>query len=172
MKQLPGIVVVAALCGSVPMSAQRASDPKAEVVAVAYAYAVQIAERDQIVNDEIGALKNKIERLSVEIRKGKAAESKTLDALNAAKLEFVRMLEQRSREYADQLADVKRAAEDVLASPEGAAAVAMFNAGNQVEGLRLIDKLTDLKIARLQRAKVRFAPGSGHRRSAANRARL
>lgn len=61
--------------------------------------------------------------------------------LTAAKENYIAELAKRDRAYAQEIAVFRNAVEDIASTPEGAAALAKFNAGKEVEALSILDKL-------------------------------
>jgi tetratricopeptide (TPR) repeat protein len=60
-------------------------------------------------------------------------------------------LSERDRTYAQEIAVFRKAVQDIAATPEGAAALARFNAGDEVGALAVLDKLRAARDAARQK---------------------
>ena len=83
-----------------------------------------------------------IEGLRAQVRGG-AAQLRA--ALTAAEEKYVAALAARDRAYAQEIAVFRAAVEDIAKTPEGVAALARFNAGDEIGALAVLD---DLRAAR------------------------
>ena len=81
----------------------------------------------------------------------RAGEAKRAQ-LVATQKDFVAELAAKDREYAEQIAIFRGAVSDIASTPEGLAALARYNAGDQVGALAILDKLQAADEAARQRA--------------------
>src|SRR5262249_23328275 len=78
--------------------------------------------------------------------------------LTAAEEKYVAALAERDRAYAQEIAVFRKAVEDIAATPGGAAALARFNAGDEIGALTVLDNLrTARDAARQKRADIESA---------------
>ena len=98
-------------------------DPRAEVAAALYA-----ASAERAADAKLRAQRHEIESLRTAVRTGAAQRQADL---TAAEEQYVAALAARDRAYAQEIAVFRKAVEDIAATPEGAAALARFNAGDE-----------------------------------------
>lgn len=126
-------------------------DSRAEVAAALYAASVTQEASDRAANARLQAQAAEIGRLR---REGRASRNEI------AELEerYVAELAQRDSAYAQEIAVFRRAVEDIVSTPEGAAALAQFNAGNEVAAIGVLDRLVGARQrARQMRTNVEAA---------------
>jgi hypothetical protein len=79
-------------------------------------------------------------------------------ATSAAEEKYVVALAARDRAYAQEIAVFRKAVEDIAATPQGAAALARFNAGDDLGALTVLDNLRAARdAARQKRADIESA---------------
>jgi len=122
-----------------PLSAVAAAvDPKAEVAAALYAASATQAAAERAADAKLRAKRKEIEALRAQVQTGAA---KYQAELTAAEERYVAELAARDRAYALEIAVFRKAVEDIAATPEGAAALARFNAGDEPGALTVLDQL-------------------------------
>ena len=115
----------------------------------------QANARDRVRQQEIAALQGQL----VEAEARGAAEMAGLQAqLVEAREALVADLSARDRAYAEEIAVFRREVTDIAATPEGAAALARFNAGDHVGAIAVLDRLIEAEdAARQTRANIESA---------------
>jgi tetratricopeptide (TPR) repeat protein len=145
-------------------------DARAEVAAALYAASATQAAAERSADAHMRAQAAEIGRLR---REGRASR------LQIAELEerYVADLAQRDRAYAQEIVVFRTAVEDIAATPEGAAALARFNAGDEIGALAVLDQLRAAR-ARARQVRANIESAAEGRRIAAlalearNRGRL
>lgn len=126
-------------------------DARAEVAAALYAASATQAAAERSANAQLRAAQAEIARLQSE-----GASTRT--ELAAAQEAYVAELAQRDRGYEQEIAALRTAVQEIAASPEGAAALARFNAGDEIGALAVLDQLRAARDrARQVRANVESA---------------
>jgi tetratricopeptide (TPR) repeat protein len=115
----------------------------------------QANARDRARQAEIAALQTRL----TEAEGRGAAEVASLQAqLVEAREALVTDLAARDRAYAREIAVFRREVTDIAATPEGAAALARFNAGDHVGAIAVLDRLIEAEdAARQTRANIESA---------------
>jgi tetratricopeptide (TPR) repeat protein len=159
-----GSVLVAlalALCPLPPAFAQSPTgtiaqvDARAEVAAVLYAASATQAAAERVADAKLRAQRQEIDGLRAQVRGG-AAQLRV--ALTAAEEEYVAALAARDRAYGQEIAVFRAAVEDIAKTPEGVAALARFNAGDEIGALAVLDDLRAARdAARKKRADIESA---------------
>src|SRR5262245_1659110 len=99
--------------------------------------------------------RKEIEELRGRVRAG---DRQRTAELPAAEEKYVAALAERDRAYAQEIAVFRKAVEDIAATPEGAAALAGFNAGDEIGALTVLDNLRAARdAARKKRADIESA---------------
>ena len=130
-------------------------DARTEVAAALYAASATQAAAQRASDAKIRAQRAEIERLRTQVREG---EIEAQAALTAAQEAYVTALAKRDRAYAQEIAVFRKAVEDIAATPEGAAALARFNAGDEIGALAILDELRKARdAARQKRADIESA---------------
>ncbi|TKB88622.1 MAG: hypothetical protein E8D41_14515 [Nitrospira sp.] len=153
---LSGCVMLAALgqAQSAPASAA-AVDPRAEVAAALYAASATQAAAERAADVKLRTLHKEIEALRTQVHTGAAQHQADL---TAAEEKYVAALASHDRAYAQEIAVFRKTVEDIAATPEGAAALARFNAGDELGALAILDDLrTAHDAARQKRAAIESA---------------
>ena len=107
-----------------------------------------------------------IERLRVQVRAGLTGAAHAQAELTAAQETYVSNLAARDRAYSQEIAVFRAAVQGIAATPEGAAALARFNAGDRKGALAILDKLQGAVDAALQK-RTDIERAVGHRSIAA-----
>lgn len=132
-------MVLAILAQVQPTVAAAASvDPKAEVAAALYAASATQAAAERAADAKLRAQRKEIEALRAQVQAGAAQHQAEL---TAAEEKYVAELAARDRAYAQEIAVFRKAVEDIAATPEGAAALARFNAGDEPGAITVLDQL-------------------------------
>lgn len=130
-------------------------DPRAEVAAALYAASATQAAAERVADAKLRAQRQEIETLRAAVRSGEAQRQADL---TAAEENYVAALAARDRAYAQEIAVFRKAVEDIAATPEGAAALARFNAGDELGALAVLDELRAARdAARKKRADIESA---------------
>lgn len=104
------------------------------------------AQRSEIETADVNlrAQRTEIERLQTQ-------ERTLVDGMAVAQEQYVAALAARDRTYAEEIALFRGAVQDIATTPEGVAALARFNAGDEVGALAALDRLTAARKAARQR---------------------
>ena len=127
-------------------------DARAEVAAALYAASATQATAARVADAKIRAQRAEIERMRAQLRLGAAGAAELRAALTAAEEAYVNALAARDRVYAEEIGIFRAAIQDIAATAGGAAALARFNAGDEVSALAILD---DLRTARDRARKTR-----------------
>jgi hypothetical protein len=133
------LLVAAIPAGSPTLVAAQAAiiNADAEVATTMYAAAITQATAEKLADARITAQRAQIVALEAKVRAGEAKRTH----LVGAQKDFVALLAAKDREYAEQIAIFRGAVTDIASTPEGAAALAQFNNGDEVGALAILDKL-------------------------------
>ncbi len=105
--------------------------------------------------DEISVLQFRLARAEA---RGEAEVARLQAELIAAREALVADLASRSRAYAEEIAVFRREVTDIASTPEGATALARFNAGDHVGAIAVLDRLIQVAdSARQTRANIEAA---------------
>jgi hypothetical protein len=133
-------------------------DARAEVAAALYAASATQAAAEKLADAKLSALRKTIQQLQGRVRTGVAETISVRSELTTAEEQFVAELAERDRAYSVEVAVFRAAVQDIAATPEGAAALARFNAGDEVGALAILDDLGKARdAAREKRAKIESA---------------
>src|SRR5579872_4827905 len=134
------VLISAALWAAAwPASAlSEAVDPHAEVAAALFASSATMAAVEKAADAQLRTEQTRIVQLAAQVRSG---EARRRSELAAAQEGFVAQLAQKDRAYAQAIAVFRGAVNDIAATPDGAAALARFNAGDEAGALDVLDKL-------------------------------
>jgi hypothetical protein len=113
-------------------------DPKAEVAAALYAASATQAAAERAADAKLRAKQKEIEALRSQVQAGAAQHQAEL---TAAEEKYVAELAARDRAYAQEIAVFRKAVEDIATTPEGLAALARFNAGDEPGAITVLDQL-------------------------------
>ena len=138
-----------------PTGAITQVDARSEVAAALFAASATQAAAERAADATLKAQRTEIEGLRAQVSGG-AAQLRV--ALTAAEEEYVAVLAARDRAYAQEIAVFRDAVEDVAKTPEGLAALASFNAGDEIRALAVLDDLRAARdAARKKRADIESA---------------
>jgi hypothetical protein len=129
-------------------------DAKAEVAAALYTASATQAAAERIADTKLHAQRKVIEELQEKVRTGVLDSASLRAELTKAEEGYIAELGQRDRAYSKEIAVFRAAVQDIAATPEGAAALARFNAGDEPGALAILD---DLREARRDRERSRGA---------------
>ena len=130
-------------------------DVRAEIAAALFAASATQAAAERVADVKIRSQRKEIEELRGKVRAGDAQRKAEL---TAAEEKYVAALAERDRAYAQEIAVFRKAVEDIAATPEGAAALARFNAGDEIGALTVLDNLRAARdAARQKRADIESA---------------
>jgi len=97
----------------------------------------EVAAAKRAADAKLRILRKAIEALRVQVQAGSAQHQAEL---TAAEERYVAELAARDRAYALEIAVFRKAVEDIAATPEGTAALARFNAGDEPGALTVLDQ--------------------------------
>jgi len=130
-------------------------DARAEIAAALFAASATQAAAERVADAKIRSQRKEIEELRGKVRAGDAQRKAEL---TAAEEKYVAALAARDRAYAQEIAVFRKAVEDIAATPQGAAALARFNAGDEIGALAILDNLRAARdAARKKRADIESA---------------
>ena len=130
-------------------------DARAEIAAALYAASATQAAAERVADVKLRSQRKEIEELRGKVRAGDAQRK---GELTAAEEKYVAALAQRDRAYGQEIAVFRKAVEDIAATPQGAAALARFNAGDEIGALTVLDNLRAARdAARQKRADIESA---------------
>ena len=153
-------------------SAQNA-DAASEISAALYAAAATQKAAEELSDQTIRAQRNQIEQLRLDLTLAQGQQdvsdaeiTRLKTELATKQREFVDELARRDRAYAVEIAAFREAVEDIASTSEGAEALALFNAGNEIEALAILDDL-EAGIARAEARAARIRSAERKRQVAA-----
>lgn len=113
-------------------------DAHAEVAAVLYAASATQAAFAKTMDVRLRAQQDRIKALAAEL---KAGDTRHRAEMISAQESFVAELAAKNREYAVQIELFRNTVTDIASTPEGAAALEHFNAGDEVGAIAILDRL-------------------------------
>jgi tetratricopeptide (TPR) repeat protein len=113
-------------------------DAHAEVVAALYAASATVAAVQKEADSKVRADQARIAALAAQV---KAGDRRRRAELAAAEGAFVTQLAEKDRAYAQAIAGYRAGVTDIASTPQGAAALARFNAGEEAGALAALDAL-------------------------------
>jgi len=137
-RTLPAVVAMALLATLAARSQAAVIDARGEVAAALFAASATQAAVEREGDARLRAAQAKIQALSTQVLAG---DVRRRSDLAAAEEGFVAQLAEKDRVYAEAIAAFRGAVTDVAATPQGATALARYNAGDQVGALDILDKL-------------------------------
>ena len=148
-------LIVSALLLFWPLRALAQIDAHSEVAAALYAASATQAAAERLADARLRAQRKEIEGLRAALRAG---DARLRAQLTAAEEAYVAALSARDRAYAQEIAVFRAAVSDIAATPEGLAALARFNAGDEAGALAILDDLRRARdAARQKRADLESA---------------
>jgi tetratricopeptide (TPR) repeat protein len=154
------LALVMLACGQCAAAAN--VDAHAEVAAVLYAASATQAALAKSADARLRSQQDRIDVLAAELKTGDARHR---SEMIAAQESFVAELAARDREYAAQIALFRNAVSDIAGTPEGAAALERFNAGDEIGALAILDKLRAAN-ERMREARAKLEDAAEGRRIA------
>ena len=112
-----------------------------EMATAVYGAASTTAAFEKAADPQLRALRGQIETLGAKVRSTGSEESPDSVALLAAQGRFIAMLAGKDRGYAEAIAQFRSTVADIVATPEGVAALAQYNAGDEIGALAILDRL-------------------------------
>ena len=125
-----------------------AVDAGAEVAAALYAASATQEAVQRIAEAKFNAAEARITALSAKVRAGQIERAE----LVAAQQDFIAQLAAKDRAYAGAIAILRQSVTDIAVTPQGAAALAEYNAGDEAGALAVLDRLQAADEAARQRA--------------------
>ncbi|HLY81251.1 MAG TPA: tetratricopeptide repeat protein, partial [Caulobacteraceae bacterium] len=114
-----------------------AVDSRAEVAAALFAASATQAAEQRVTDATIRAERAQIDKLTLQVRSGAAQRA----ALVAAQDHYVAELAARDREYSAEIDVFRGHVTHIVSTPEGAEALAKYNAGDTQGALSILDEL-------------------------------
>ncbi len=164
---------ILALLGWPPLAAAQSlgaatlkADARTEIAAALYAASATQAAAEKVADARIRAQRQEIESLRARIRRTVRLDSELVrlrSELITAEEKYVAALVTRDRAYAHEIAVFCNTVESIASTPEGVAALARFNAGDEVVALTVLDDLRAARdAARKRRADIESAAEARH----------
>jgi tetratricopeptide (TPR) repeat protein len=145
-------LAAAVLCAVTPVLAQPvqgqrelAAPARWAVNQVLYASTPTSAAAERALDERINEQRRAIEALRRRLNEGGARNEALAAELSAAQERYVAELCQLERSYAEEIAVLRGAAEDIASTSEGIAALERFNAGDELGALLALDRLRDAR---------------------------
>jgi tetratricopeptide (TPR) repeat protein len=113
-------------------------DAHAEVAAALFASSATLAAAQKASDARLTAAQARIAGLTAQV---KAGDLKRRAELTAAQDAFIAQLADKDRAYAQAIAVFRAGVTDIASTPEGAAALAKFNGGDEAGALDILDRL-------------------------------
>ena len=112
-------------------------EAEAEVATALYAASATQAAAEKAADARISAERTQIAALAAKVRAGEAQRAQLI----AAKQAFVAELAAKDRAYGEAIAVFRGAVVDICKTPEGLAAMARFNEGDEAGALDILDRI-------------------------------
>lgn len=112
-----------------------------EVAQTVYGAASTQAAFEKASDPELRELRGQIETLRVAVARAGDEANASRVALLTAQSRFITQLARKDRGYAEAIAQFRSTVADIAATPEGVAALAQYNAGDEIGALAVLDKL-------------------------------
>jgi tetratricopeptide (TPR) repeat protein len=146
-----GLAPTPALAATPPVAATRdlSADAKAAAAETVFNAAATLDAFKREADDRLRGQRRQIEALQTRVKTAEARRETDLAALRnelaRAQEGFVAELAARDRAYAREIAVFRRTVEDIAATPEGAEALRVYNAGEEVKALGMLRQLSDAR---------------------------
>jgi tetratricopeptide (TPR) repeat protein len=157
------LVVATALTAPVAFADAITVDPHAEVAAALYSASATLTAVQKADDDQLRASRARIGVLAAQV---KAGDLQRRRELADAQESFVAQLADKDRAYAEAIVAFRGTVTDIASTPEGAAALARFNSGDEAGALAVLDKLQTADEAATQKV-TDIGKAVGKRRVAA-----
>lgn len=152
------LVVAASLVLPSPLAHCEQVDARAEVAAALYAASATQAAAERVADSKLRAQRKEIEQLRLKVGTSAAETANLRSELASKEEQYVAELAAKDRAYDTEISVFRAAVQDIAATPEGAAALARFNAGDEVGALKILDDLTKARdAARQKREQIESA---------------
>ncbi|HMW24611.1 MAG TPA: tetratricopeptide repeat protein [Burkholderiaceae bacterium] len=152
----PSISAQVAATPPIATARDLSADAKAAATETLYAAAATLDAFKREADDKLRGQRKQIEALQARVKTAVASRAADVAALRneltQAQDRFVAELAERDRAYAREIAVFRRTVEDIAATPEGAEALRVYNAGEEVKALGMLRRLAD---ARRQAREIR-----------------
>jgi hypothetical protein len=132
------LVAITVLAASVAFADAIAVDPHAEVAAALFSASATLSAVEKSDDAQLRAAQARIASMAAQ---AKAGDQKHRADLAAAQEDFVAQLAAKDRAYAQAIAVFRAGVTDIASTPEGAAALAKFNGGDEAGALEILDRL-------------------------------
>ena len=146
----------AALAATPAAARDLSADAKAAAAETVFNAAATLDAFKREADDRLRGQRRQIEGLQTRLKTAEAQRQTDVSALRSelaqAQERFVAELAARDRTYAREIAVFRSTVEDIAATPEGAEALRVYNAGEEVKALGMLRRLAD---ARRQAREVR-----------------
>lgn len=124
------------------------------VEAAVYNASLTTTTFEKASDPQLRSMRAEIEALRAQVGARQGDETEARTALARAQEKFVAELAARDRAYGEAIAQFRGAVTDIASTPEGAAALAHYNAGNEAEAIAILDRLSAANEAARQRQNV------------------
>src|SRR6201996_5132875 len=141
---------------------QTPADAHAEIAAVLYAASATQAALAKSLDGKLQTQQQRIASLAAQI---KAGDLRHRAEMATAQEAFVQSLAQKDRQYAVQLSLFRTVVTDIASTPQGAAALERFNAGDEVGAIDILDRLRATN-ERMREARAKLEDAAEGRRIA------
>lgn len=165
---LTSLLATLALLFSQP--AQAAVNAEAEVAAAMFAASATLAAYQKTADAKLRAERERIVALRAQLKRQRAGAAAATAAqreaeanLAAAERDFVAQLAEKDRAFAQEIAVFRDQVKDIAATPEGAEALAMFNDGDEIGAIEILDKLRAANDAARERRVAIESAAEGRR---------
>jgi tetratricopeptide (TPR) repeat protein len=116
------------------------------------------AASEQLADAKLRAQWKEIEQLRLKVSTSAAETANLRSELALAEEKYVAELAERDRAYGEEIAVFRASVQDIASTPEAAAALERFNAGDEVGALAILDDLTKARDkARQKREQIEAA---------------
>lgn len=100
---------------------------------------------------QLRAMRAEVGRLQAQVEASSGESTAAAEALARAQKTFVAELAKRDRAFAEAIAQFRGTVADIAATPEGAAALAEYNAGNEAGAIAILDRINAVNDAARKR---------------------
>ncbi|MEP3673278.1 MAG: hypothetical protein ABJM86_10025, partial [Hyphomicrobiales bacterium] len=150
-------LIVFLIASIAPPHAHASLDTEAEVVAALISATATHEAELRVADQRIRAQRAKIEELRLQVALGEAEANAAVAVIKRELTEksetYIAELEKRDRAYAAEIALFRKDVEDIASTPEGLAALKLFNDGDELGALAILD---DLRAARDKAREARI----------------
>lgn len=144
-----GLVTATALAATAAAARDLNADAKAAAAETIFNAAATLDAFKREADDRLRGQRRQIEALQTRVKTAEARRETAVATLRSelarAQEGFVAELAARDRAYAREIAVFRRTVEDIAATPEGAEALRVYNAGEEVKALGMLRRLADAR---------------------------